>query len=309
MRGRVQLLLGTLVVAILAGCAGGPDGSTAGIDGGGADDEGTGTIQGLVTNEEGLPVAGVQIAILTKDLTATTGDAGEFKFENLAAGSYQIFASKLGYDSLAKSVTLQEDETVTLEIVLSVIEVDEVYHLTVGPYNGYVSCAFTQPGVSGVTGSVSRNCDYANVNDILGEQHNVLEIEPDQDNVWAVIGEMRWTPTAYATSDSFALFFTHEDGYGSDWWCMSTGDSPVQFVYHINETKRDCDREGSDPDGEPNTDHVLHLTAFLDFQTYDVTQPSTLGPPNVAFQQRYESIGTIFYGDDPQQPFTAFPDA
>ncbi len=308
MLGRVQLLVGTLVVAMMAGCAGSSDPGTNVIDGG-EDGGGTAAIQGLVTNEEGLPVAGAQLAILALDRTVVTGEAGEFKLENLAAGTYQVFASKLGYGSVAKSVTLEEGQTVTLEIVLSIIEVDEVYHMVYGPYQGYVTCAYTRPGVSGVTGSISSNCNNLNVGGVLGDQENVLEIEPEQDNVWAVVGEMRWTPTAYATSDSFALFFTHEDGYGSDWWCMSTGDSPVQFVYHINETKRDCDREGSDPDGEPDSDHVLHLTAFLDFQTISTDDPTAAIPPNVAFQQRYESIGTIFYGQDPQLPFTAFPDA
>lgn len=311
---RVYLLAAAMAAAVLSGCVGGSDVGPSAIDGGGEREAGSGAIQGLVTDEEGLPVEGVQVTILALDRSVTTGPSGEYTFENLPAGTYQVFFAKLGYESLGRMATVAEDDTAVLNVVLGFIEVDEIYHVVYGPYSGYVSCAYVKPGIahvphSLVNGSWSGNCNFLNVNNLLGEQHNVLEIEPDQDNIWAVIGEMRWTQTAAGTADSFALFFTHEDGYGRDWWCQANGQSPIQFAYHVNETKRLCDREGSDPDGEPSTDHVLHLTAFLDFQTYDVTQPSTLGPPNVAFQQRYESIGTIYYGEDPVLPYTAFPDA
>lgn len=305
MLGRVQLLVGTLVVAMMAGCAGSSDPGPNVIDDG-EDGTGTAAIQGQVTNDEGLPIAGVQVATLPLERTVVTGEAGEFKLENLAAGTYQVFASKLGYESNARSVSVQEDETVTLDITLVVIAVDEVYHESIGPYNGHVACAYA------VTPYAYPSCPASGTvwEEVFGEQTNTFVFEASQDNVWAVLGEMRWTQSVYATSEEFSMILTYDGGYGSNWWCQGVGSSPVTFLYHMDEDKKACDATGSGDDVEdpPNSEHELHLVALPDFHRPEATEPTSL-PPNLSLGQQYETIVTIYYGEDPVLPYSAFPDA
>src|SRR5688572_13782760 len=62
----------------------------------------TGTISGVLVNEEDLPVPNVEI-VLQESKNATKSDAtGKFTFNGLQPGSYTVLASALGFESLAR---------------------------------------------------------------------------------------------------------------------------------------------------------------------------------------------------------------
>ncbi|MFC7877073.1 carboxypeptidase regulatory-like domain-containing protein [Isoptericola sp. NPDC057391] len=78
----------------------------------------TGDVTGTVTDGDGDPVAGAEVAFDgTHDRTVTTGEDGTFS-ARLAAGDYAVTASAFGFVDHATDVTVTADETVTLPITL-----------------------------------------------------------------------------------------------------------------------------------------------------------------------------------------------
>lgn len=312
---------------VFAGCAGGsaktgtaPVASSE-IQASGSPIEGTGAITGVIIDDQTLPLAGVSIAVRSVDvgttLEALTDEAGRFSVSGIAAGSYHVFAAKLGHESATKAVTVGDGETVTLTLTLAPILVDMIFHETIGPYNGFVTCAYTKAGISGlpadlpnqVDGSVTYNCP-SQAGAALGSAVNNFDFDLAQENIQAIQGELRWTPGAVGTSQRLSLFLSPDGGSGGNWYCTNGGVSPVVMVWHVDEEKDQCAQKGADPDPEtPEMDTTLQLSVYLPFDRINATAVEKSSPPNIVFQQKYESIATLFYGKDPEPAFSAFTDA
>jgi len=114
----------------LAGCAGGsakeiPPPPTAGPA---TFDEATGAIEGLIINEENLPLAGASVGILELPETLTVSDvAGAFTINNIAPGTYTLSAAALGYGSDGKRVDIVTGEITTVTIVLAAVALEEAF--------------------------------------------------------------------------------------------------------------------------------------------------------------------------------------
>jgi uncharacterized membrane protein len=77
-----------------------------------------GTITGLVTDaEDGSPIVG---AVVTDGTRTTTTDAsGEYTIADVPPDSYEVTASKSGYESLSLTVTVLEEATVVADFALN----------------------------------------------------------------------------------------------------------------------------------------------------------------------------------------------
>lgn len=64
------------------------------------------------------PVADARVELAGSSQRATTGHEGDFRFSGLAAGTYQLRASRVGYATAAAQVDLKADEEHTLRLEL-----------------------------------------------------------------------------------------------------------------------------------------------------------------------------------------------
>ena len=314
------LAVSILGLVLLAGCAGGsaktdapPVQPSSEIKATGSAIEGTSTITGIVIDDQTAPIQGVTIGIqaasVGTQLQVVSDAAGQFVVSNIVGGKYQVFAQKLGYGSAAKAVDVAEGEVASVTLTLAAIAIEDVFYDVIGPYSGFLACGYTEPGVSGVKGAVTYQCPGA-TEAAFGDAVNNFEFELKQSNYNAIMGELRWTPSAGGTSQRLSLFMMPDDGGGRNWYCMAGGTSPVTMVYTIDEEKDGCDQRGGDPDPEvPEMDTPLVLTVYLPFDSINPSAVDQSSPPNVVFQQNYQSIATVFYGMDKPEIFSSFADA
>src|SRR5438132_237625 len=92
-------------------------------------------LQGTVTDQSGAVVAGVKVTITSKDQgwsrTSTTSDAGLYRFELLAAGSYSLRIAHAGFATVSVDrAELQVGKTTTFDFVLKPGQVSETIEVT-----------------------------------------------------------------------------------------------------------------------------------------------------------------------------------
>lgn len=87
------------------------------------------TIRGTVVDSaSGAPLTGVVVRITGTGRSELTHDGGEFHLDHLAAGDHELVFSRIGYRTERRSVTVAENDTVTLRVpmVESAIEVADI---------------------------------------------------------------------------------------------------------------------------------------------------------------------------------------
>src|SRR6266481_2906057 len=92
-------------------------------------------LQGTVTDQSGAVVAGVKVTITSKDQgwsrTSTTSDAGLYRFELLAAGSYSLRIAHAGFATVSVDrAELQVGKTTTFDFVLKPGQISETIEVT-----------------------------------------------------------------------------------------------------------------------------------------------------------------------------------
>ncbi len=78
-----------------------------------------GEIQGTVTDEDGNPLQGVYVKL--GSYTTVTSADGKYALAEIPVDDYIVYFSKQGYKSVQKSVTIDEDQVLTLNVVLEKI--------------------------------------------------------------------------------------------------------------------------------------------------------------------------------------------
>ncbi|MGK7370003.1 MAG: carboxypeptidase-like regulatory domain-containing protein, partial [Candidatus Halalkalibacterium sp. M3_1C_030] len=77
-----------------------------------------GTVQGKVTNESGEAMLGVNIAFPQLNRGTISKADGSYRIENIRAGTYILTFSFIGYQSVNREVTIEANETTTLNVIL-----------------------------------------------------------------------------------------------------------------------------------------------------------------------------------------------
>lgn len=226
MRARATTVVLALLAIALAGCADGDPAEVVPPTTSAAATPETGAIGGLVTNEEGLPVAEAQVALMDADLETMTDEAGAFAFNNLSAGSHKLIAQKLGYESTARTVDVTLGEVTQVDIQLAAVQVGQEPFVVPMVFEGIIQC--------------STNPYYpVNVCDgVTGEDSSLFFLEIDESQAeWdeAVI-ELVWTPTTAASGQALEIDVcdvqntTTAQAYCSDaehYWEFAGGESPI----------------------------------------------------------------------------------
>jgi outer membrane receptor protein involved in Fe transport len=80
---------------------------------------GSGAITGTVyeTGSQ-LPLAGVAVQLLETGKSAVTNEMGQYRFQQLASGTYHVSVAHLGYQRVSVAVTVMEDQTAAVQTYL-----------------------------------------------------------------------------------------------------------------------------------------------------------------------------------------------
>uniref|UniRef100_UPI0040475674 TonB-dependent receptor n=1 Tax=Algoriphagus sp. TaxID=1872435 RepID=UPI0040475674 len=78
-----------------------------------------GVLKGKVIDSQNLSLPGANVILKGKTTGTITNQKGDFSFLNLAAGTYEVEVTYLGYASLTKQVEVQEGQTATLNFKMN----------------------------------------------------------------------------------------------------------------------------------------------------------------------------------------------
>lgn len=131
----VNLAVPLAFLLILAGCTTSTGTSTTTVPASKAPeptaDAATGSISGLVVDDEQQPIVGAEVGLNT-DVQTRSDDAGRFTFNDLQPGTVTVNAARLGFSSSGKRVEVRAGEVTELTIVLLGIEIqNETFVLTI----------------------------------------------------------------------------------------------------------------------------------------------------------------------------------
>lgn len=116
---------------------------------------GSGSIEGVVSTQDGTPLGGVEIATSPSTGFAVTGAAGGYAIANVPPGSYQVSASRSGYVPATKTADVSAggvgyvDFRLEPEVVPGMISGRVTDSATGGPIAG--AAVMTDPASSQVT--------------------------------------------------------------------------------------------------------------------------------------------------------------
>ena len=224
--------LGLAIVAILllAGCTGSPTSTPTSPPATTAPtataSDVTGSIEGLVTNDETLPLEGASIGLQDTSLTATTDAAGKFVFNDLEPGDYKVFASKLGYGSAGRAVTVIAGEIAAVQLQLEAISLTNTSFYQTTPYEGFMVCS--------ISAFSPVNC---NAEGVAGEDTTswIVDVDRTYPLKEAVI-ELTWVPTSPTTGQEMEIEFCEDienrqvlcaQGQVDAWYTYADGPPPV----------------------------------------------------------------------------------
>jgi TonB-linked SusC/RagA family outer membrane protein len=94
-----------------------------------------GSIKGRVTAaENGRPLPGAHVLLVGSTSVATTGEDGSFTLKGVAAGTWQLQALSVGYQSQKKPVTIARGDSIKVDFALSaaVVQLQEVVTTATG---------------------------------------------------------------------------------------------------------------------------------------------------------------------------------
>lgn len=222
--------LALITILLLAGCAATPPPTTKETPTTTAPtatvSEEMGSIEGIVTNEESLPLQGASIGLQDSAIAAVTDAAGKFVFNDLAPGDYKVFASKLGFSSSARGVSVAAGEVAKVEMQLEAISLDnQPFYLTI-PFEGYMQCS--------ISAFSPVNC---NAEGAAGEDKTSWIVDVDRTYpLKEAVVELTWVPTSPTTGQEMEIEFCEDienrqvlcaQGQVDAWYTYADGPPPV----------------------------------------------------------------------------------
>ena len=122
-----------------------------------------GSIAGRVTDEAGVPLEGVSLALEGTLLAASTGADGRYRLDDVPVGTYELVVRKSGYGLQRRPVTVSVGATTTVDVTLAVSRVVAV----AGDFQNRITTFLTENGYAVVQWS------WADVQQHVGELGDV----------------------------------------------------------------------------------------------------------------------------------------
>ncbi len=202
MNGLRPLVFLAVLGMVLAGCSG-SGGDTQDADPttpAASPGEPQGAIEGVVLNDEGLPVSGAEVALVELGLEEGTGDDGAFVFTAVPVGQHTVAVSKLGFESAARKILVEDGATAQTEFNLVTIAVQEdPYHLTT-TYDGKITLGVLLVPWSGIFQDLHRA--YGTPNPSEDVYFFNWTVYADDAYPESQLIEVEWTPTTGVTGQN-----------------------------------------------------------------------------------------------------------
>jgi hypothetical protein len=314
------LLVLPLLSLLLSGCAGGSENRVAAAQPGlplstvwlpGDILPDAAAVHVTIVDDAGLPIHDASVAIIELALEATTDNAGWSVFSNLPPGSYTVAATKIGYNSDAKAITVGAEEIGSVVFQLDPVPIDAPYHETFGPLQGFFECrsAIRLTATESWTGQCGSVCAGAisgcvqTLGAVLGQNDNsVLRFNLSSPKLETIIGDMHWSQSSFATSTALRFALSHEGRDAAHWWCSAQGGTPLFFRYEVQGDST-CYNTGSFKEpAVPTQSETMRMYANTPFG--DEQNPTYL-----TFEQRFEMVASVFYGARAPDQYSGFADA
>lgn len=104
---------------------------------------GKGVVSGVVVDPGIRPLAGVNLTVVGKGLTARTDANGIFVLSNLEPGLYTIAARAAGFLPVQTSAEVKAGETTKVRMVMDADTTPVPYHAATMKFNGFFQASFT----------------------------------------------------------------------------------------------------------------------------------------------------------------------
>jgi hypothetical protein len=247
----------------------------------------TGGITGTVVDDEAMPISGANVAATggpSADLPALKTDAsGRFAFTGLLPGSYKVFVESLGYESVAKAITVaagaSADATFALKAVAISMARSEVF---IG--NGYIDLAASTPA------AYSYNATDKAYQDMY------FYIDPDASTA---VAATTWQATAPGTAKRM----------GMSLWLATKSCNDV------------CDQIGYQAGVSPLLVRADDLADAINgkngYQINPFTTPRSCSPEvctttpehwvQIAYEQKFTTYVAVFYVDPAPEGYSPLP--
>lgn len=300
MQVRFSFLAALLLTATaLAGCSGG-DAGGADATGPPADDQTTGTVEGIVVDAELLNVAGAAVAIPPAGVETTTGDDGRFLLEGVSAGSHTLFVNKLGYEAETKRIDVVAGQTTEVEVTLTAIAVQDPY-ADVVPFAGYFECSMAAADV------LWTGCGYVAHGTVFPDDVTT-GFYTKESGGQQILHELTWESTSLATGKNLDFSVISQDRDGCQWYANHFGPSPLSILVDVGE--KFSNPESPYPTGGCG-DNVVDEedTALGVLVLSSPTYANDVALAGLTIQQSFEGYVTVFYHQDMPAGYSALPDA
>jgi hypothetical protein len=175
-----------------------------------------GTVQGRLRDEDGAPVFGAFVTLLTGDVLVLGADSdrlGQFRISAVSAGEYTLRVAALGYAARDEAISLGPGETVELEVTLERAAL-ELQGIAVEAVASRERARFEELG-----GATVRELDLADVRAVPG----FVETDP--------VRAIEVLPGVVSTSDFSAAF--HVRGGSQDQNLILLDGVPVFSPFHL----------------------------------------------------------------------------
>ena len=141
-----------------------------------------GSISGTVTDADGNPLAGANVAIEGTSMGGATIGSGAYLINGVSAGTYSVTASYIGYKSGTKSVTISDGATATVDFTLSVDALESSIVLVTGtraagrtsmkspsPIDGFAEMELRKQGNGDFTETLKNQVPSFNATPLTGD--------------------------------------------------------------------------------------------------------------------------------------------
>lgn len=313
---RILAVLSIASLIVLAGCAGKGNKPTAALVGAtpAEFDENTGGIEGVILNDEDLPVPGASVGIVSLGISTTTDSVGAYSLSKIEPGEQVVHVAVAGYASASRAVTVVAGEALrgvdfSLEPIALPGSLPPIQDQKRGMF-GCGSSARTPAGSPGVNAcAVFSIPGEVGGPDTSGYNQNTLNWELDRPtaDLSAIVFEMEWASTqalGRGLSLSLEILGCSNASGGEGLFADLEGESPLRIVLTKEKIHEVLDLE--DPScnvlGVEEPKECGESSCTLISRVFAGT--ATAGPDAAAdigmtVQQPFTHYITAFYGEQP----------
>lgn len=153
--------------------------------------DGSSAIKGVVLDDEEIPVAGVDVALMELETNVTTDESGAYRFKDLAAGVYTLTFTHPGFKGAGRNADVGHAETVELDVILFPVVFDTPYDETL-IFEGYIFLGTALSDIDHGCQDTGGNCRH----DFTSER-----------GLETVVSEVEFTPTLTNPAGPTRLYF------------------------------------------------------------------------------------------------------